>query len=143
MNKTNDMESVIPCSGQYSFKRDMKLSVWILVTAVTYGVTVYLLGRGIEWGSWERMLLRLIPLLPLGLWLRDLMGFLRGLDELQRNLQIKVWLFAALGTLVVVTGANVLIESGFSVDSVGLAGAICWLVVFWGVGSAVATRRYR
>lgn len=56
----------------------------------------------------------------LGLWLRDMVRFLRGLGELQRNLQIKVWLFAAFGTLVMSTSANVLIDCGVSVEPVGI-----------------------
>ena len=34
MNSRTDLESVMPCSGQYSFKQDMKLSAWVVVAAL-------------------------------------------------------------------------------------------------------------
>ena len=36
MKKTNTIESVLPYSGEYSFRSDMRLSAWWLVACLTY-----------------------------------------------------------------------------------------------------------
>jgi hypothetical protein len=143
MYKINTLESVTPLSGQYSFKKDMRLSAWVVVAALTHALTTYLYRHYPDIGTSGLMALRLTPLIPFGLWLRYLARFIQGLDELQRHLQLKVWLFAAMVTVVWETTVNVLNATGAQLDPVGVAGAICLMVFFWGVGTVISVRRYR
>lgn len=142
MNSRTDLETVIPGSGQYSLKKDLRLSAWVLVAAVAYIAASYLLRHRPDGGvAWHMIVL--LPLIPFGLWVRDVIRFTRGLDELQRNLQLKVWLFAALGTVVAETTVNVLSANGLDLEPVGIVGALAWMVVLWAVGNIVVVRRYR
>ena len=143
MDKINTLESVTPLSGQYSCRKDLRLSKWVLVAALTHLLATYLYRSYPDIGTSGLMTTRLTPLIPFGLWLRDLARFIRGLDELQYHLQLKVWLFAAMVTVVWGTTVNVLNEIGAKLDPVGLAGALCLMVFFWGVGTVISVRRYR
>jgi hypothetical protein len=99
MEKPNTMESVMPFSGQYSFKKDLKLSLWCAVAAATYLLSRKLLQHYPDWNDSWSLIVSLTPLIPALLFVRSLVRFFRGLDELQRRIQLQFWLFAATGTL--------------------------------------------
>jgi hypothetical protein len=145
MNKPNTMESVIPCSGQYSFKKDLRLSLWFFVAAATYILVSFLLSHHPEWNDFFRAALELSPLVPCLLFVRSHVLFTRGLDELQRRMQLEVWLFASLGTLFVETTISVLGSNGvlalFQRLIIGRVMAL--IVLLWFIGTLIANRRYR
>jgi uncharacterized protein YacL len=147
MNKPNLMESVQPCSGQYSFWSDLRLNAWLGVAAIVYVSGLFLLKRNPEWSPILRGTVALAPLIP-GLWyLRSCLRFIRGLDELQRRIQLDAILFAALGTLVL--GAIVATLSAHEVPlgrfSHGLEMPEAFVVMFclWAIGYAMANCRYK
>jgi len=147
MEKPNTMESVEPCSKEYSFKTDLKLNAWMAVAALVALVSHYLLLRHPEWDSPARAALALSPLVPGLLYVRSCMGFVRGLDELQRRVQFEALLFAAFGTLLVGTAINVLNANGVVLPGLRhgleLLEAFTLMFVLWLVGSALANRRYK
>ena len=147
MEKPNLMESVQPCSGQYSFKTDVRLNAWFVVAAVVWMVDLALLKRHPEWSPLEKSLLELIPLIPGLLYIRSGLRFIRGLDELQRRIQQEAWLFAALGTIIVSTGINILNAHGVQSEALkhglGLGGTFMLIFTLWLVGSAIANCRYK
>lgn len=147
MDKPNLIESVTPCSGQYSFKQDLRLNVWLGVAAVVYGLSLFLLKRNPEWSALARGTVSLAPLIPGMLYLRDCLRFIRGLDELQRRIQFEAWLFAFMGTVLVMTVISVLHANGVSMTQLehglSLWGTGMLIFVLWLVGMGLANRRYQ
>ena len=147
MEKPNLMESVQPCSGQYSLKKDLRLNAWCAVAAVVYIAMLFLLKRHPEWSPLTRGLLTLTPMIPGLLYVRTCLRFIRGMDELQRRIQLEAWLFAFLGTLIIGTIVNTLNANGVSLGELkhglSLWGTFTLIFVLWLVGTAIANRRYR
>jgi len=145
MNKPNTMESVIPYSGQYSFKKDLRLSFWFFVAAATYILGGFLLSHHPEWNEFFRAALELSPLLPCLLFIRSHVVFTRGLDELQRRMQLEVWLFASLGTLFVETTIGVLGSNGVLAltERLVIGRVMALIVLLWFFGTLIANRRFR
>lgn len=147
MEKPNLLESVQPFSGQYSFKNDLRLNAWFVVAVVTYVIVLKVLSWHHEWSPLTRALVNLIPLLPGLLYMRDCQRFIRGLDELQRRVQIDAWLFASLGTLFISTVINTLGTHGVIVGEMkhglNLFGAFSLTFLLWIVGMVIFNRRYK
>ena len=139
------MESVIPYSGQYSFKKDLRLSLWFFVAAATWILVSFLRSHYAEWNEFFRAALELSPLVPCLLFVRSHVLFMRGLDELQRRIQLEVWLFASLGTLFVETTISVLVANGVLAlrEHLILGRAMALIVLLWFFGTLIANRRYR
>ena len=139
------MESVIPCSGQYSFKKDLKLSLWFFVAAATYLLVSFLRSHYAEWNEFSRAALELLPLVPCLLFVRSHVLFTRGLDELQRRMQLEIWLFASLGTLFVETTISVLGSNGVlaRTEHLIIGRVMALIVLLWFFGTLIANRRYR
>jgi hypothetical protein len=138
---------LFPCSPGYSLKKDLRLNAWFMVATAAYLIVLFLLKRHPEWSSLARGLLSLIPVLPGVLYVRSWLRFIRGMDELQRRIQLEAWLFAALGTLVVVTILNILDANGVSLGvlqhGLSLIGTFSLTFVLWLVGTGLANRHYR
>lgn len=147
MNKPNTLESVQPCSGQYSFRTDLKLNAWLAVGGVAYGITGSLLRHNPEWPVGLRVAVALLPLAPMLLYVRSCLLFVRGLDELQRRIQLESWLFAALGTVFLGVMITILKTHGVSLPMVenglGLSGATCSVLILWMGAWFVSGRRYK
>lgn len=147
MEKPNLFESVASCSGQYSFKRDLRLNAWLGVTVVVYLSTLLLLSAHREWSPLVRGVVALSPLLPTLLYLRDWIRFVRGMDELQRRVQVEAALFASLGTVFV--GMAITTLNGHGVPVAGLehgldfGGVFVVMFALWLVGVKIANCRYR
>lgn len=125
----------------------MKLNVWLAVAMLVAVVSLYLRRKHPEWDGSIRAAWALAPLVPGLLYVRSCMRFVRGLDELQRRLQLEAFLFAALGTLLVGTVINVLNANGVSwpglKHGLELGGAFVVMFSLWLVGTGIAKCRYR
>jgi hypothetical protein len=147
MDQPNLIESVVPCSGQYSLKKDLRLNAWLVAAAVVYVAILELLKRHPEWSPLARGLLTLTPLVPGVLYVRSCLRFIRSLDELQRRIQLEAWLFASLGALIIGTIINTLNANGVILGDLkhglSLWGAFTLTFVLWLVGSALANCRYK
>ena len=110
-------------------------------------VDLALLKRYPDWSPLLRGLLALAPLIPGLFYIRNGMRFIRGLDELQRRIQHEAWLFAALGTVIMGTGINILNAHGVQLwaldHGLGLGGTFTLMFTLWLVGSALANCRYK
>jgi uncharacterized protein YacL len=146
-NQLNTTDLCNPFSGHYSLKRDIKLNAWFVVAAVFYLINMMLARRHPEWSVAIRATLALVPLLPGLLYIRSLMRFVRGMDELQRRIQLEAWLFAAIGTILTGIVISTLNSTGVHLGEVehglGMGRAFIVTFVLWIVGSAVANRRYK
>ena len=147
MNKPNLIESVIPLSGGYSLKKDLRLNVWLFVAVLFYLAALYCTKHHAEWNPLTKGLLALSPLLPGMLYVRTCLRFIRGLDELQRRIQLEAWLFAALGSLIIGAVINTLNDNGVPLGDLrhglSLLGTFNLTFCFWAVSTAVFNRRYK
>ena len=147
MNPPNSLEPVRPGSGSYSFRKDFSINVWFGVAAVVYLIGRLLLRAHPEWGPGWRAVITLSPLLPGLLHVRAWIGFVRGMDELQRRIQLEAWLGATAGTLFVVALINTLNASGVTwkrlPHGVDLGSAFLLTFLLWIVGWVAANRRYQ
>jgi hypothetical protein len=147
MDKPNLIESIIPCSGHYSLKKDLHLNAWLAVATATYVAELYLTTRHPDWSPLTRGLIALAPLIPGFLYIRGWLQFIRGLDELQRRIQLEAFLFTALGTIIVGTVIDTLNASGVSLGflrhGLGLGGAFMVMFTLWLLAGAVVNCRYK
>ena len=132
---------------QYSFKKDLLQSFWLIVAGA---VTVYshvLLEKYAGSGPTLKWLLALSPFAPLLLYVRNVLRAIRAMDELQRRIQLEAWIFAAIGTIFATTAINVLHENGLLTmlfqPGLGLPGATVIMFLLLMLGGFMANRRYQ
>jgi hypothetical protein len=143
----NTLESLIPCSGSYSVRKDIKLNAWLAVAVAVYCIGQLLANWHPGWSATIRAAIALAPLLPGLLYVRSWRRFISGLDELQRRVQLEAWLFAAMGTVLTGIAVSTLSESGVQMGGLehglGIGWAFMVAFFFWLLGSAIANRRYK
>jgi len=146
-DKPNLMESVEPGSGQYSFRIDLRLNAWLGVAAAVYLTVLLVNHQHPEWDPLLRGALALAPLIPGMLYVRSWMRFIRGLDELQRRIQLEAFLFAAMGTVIAGTAINILnshgLQLGWLKHGLGLGDTFLILLLLWPIGWALGNCRYK
>lgn len=83
----------------------------------------------------------LLPVLPIGYGMLAYMRFLRGIDELQRRIQLDGLAFAVGGTgLLTVAWGFLELAGAPHLPAIWVFPTLIWL---WGLGTALATRRYQ
>lgn len=146
MDKPNLMESLEPCSGRYSFKIDLRLNAWLGVAAAVHLTVLLLNHRHPDWDPLLRGALALVPLIPGLLYVLSWTRFIRGLDELQRRIQLEAFLFAAIGTVITGTAINILnahdVPLPWLQHGLGLDETLMLMLLLWSVGWALAKCRY-
>lgn len=147
MEAPNLIESLVPHSGQYSFKKDLRLNAWLAMAMAVYlGVTA-LNHQHREWSPFVRGALALTPLIPSLLYVRSWVRFVRSLDELQRRVQLEAFLFASLGTVIGGTALNILNEHGVPLgwlkNGLGMGDTFVLMFVLWPIGWSLANCRYK
>ena len=148
MDKPNVIESYIPGSGQYSLQKDLRLNAWLGVAAVLYVAVLLLNKTHPGWSPFARGLILLLPLLPGLLYIRSWVRLVRGMDELQRGIQLEAFLFAALATVLIGAIIATLNAAGLDLGSqlrsgLGLGGTFWVFFPLWLVGTAIANCRYK
>jgi hypothetical protein len=147
MNETPTIESVLPFSGQYSLKQDLRLNGWLAVAVATYLVELYS-ERSFEGGSpLVRGLLALLPVIPGLLYIRSWVRFIRGLDELQRRIQLEAFLFAALVTILLGTILSTLAAKGVPLGPLQYGLTLGWIfgvmIALWTGRTLMILARYK
>jgi hypothetical protein len=146
MKELNLPESVQP-GKHYSFRADMKLNAWALV-AVALAVTsrICLLHHGERHLS-IRAAIALSPLLPSLFYVLSVTRWIRGMDELQRRIQLEACLFATVGTIFIVTGVSLLQANGMPLprlqNGLGWEGTFASIIFLYILGNFIANRRYQ
>ncbi|MEO8608571.1 MAG: hypothetical protein ABI690_11845 [Chloroflexota bacterium] len=88
-----------------------------------------------------RLLIALLPIIPILFGLGAFLAYLRQMDELQRRIQFEAFGFS-LGLTAIVTFTLGLMENvGF--ERLSLVWVFPMIVAFWGVGQFIAGRRYK
>lgn len=150
MNKSNLPERDWPQPDPSAVKRALRsfeLNGWLAVTTATYLATLFLVRHRPDWSPEWKLALTLTPILPGLLYLRNGLQLLKGLDEMQRRIQLEGWLFAALGTVVVTTIINVCNALGLGGNwlphGLQVGGTYLTMFILWCVGVTIANCRYR
>lgn len=147
MDNPNRIENFVPLSGQYSLKKDLRLNAWLAVATVVYIGALFLVKHHPEWSPVTRGLLKLSPLLPGLLYVRSWVRLVRGLDELQRGIQLEAFLIAALGTLLVELVITTLADTGGTLGDLshglGIGGVFIVMFPLWLLGWGIANCRYK
>ena len=120
-----------------TYLRNFGLAMAAYVVILLGVVTVLPATAGSVW----RFPLVLLPIVPIGFGLRAFLNYLEQMDELQQRVQLAGIAFAAGATGMV----------SFVYGFLELAGLprISWiwifpmLIILWGIGVGVASRRYR
>jgi hypothetical protein len=147
MDKLILPEAVRP-GRHYSFRADMRLNAWAFVALLVAFATRWLLQNHHDWGAGLRSILALSPLVPSALYVRSIVRWIGGMDELQRRIQLEASLFATTGTVFLATALSLLGSGGVLASTrlqhgLGWEGTFAAIVVFYIMGSALFNRRYR
>src|SRR5687767_6072538 len=125
-------QEVEPGSGHYSFRTDIRVNGWSWAAVLTSFVgEVMLLPHHKDWPTALRAVVALAPLIASLLWVRSVMRWMRGMDELHRRITVAASVFASATTLFVVAALHLLVVAGvLPVRFQATAGCvIIWLVV--------------
>lgn len=120
------------------YMREFLLAMGAYVVVLLVSITLVNLSPN---GAWWRIPLVLVPMIPVIFAMIAYMRYVSGMDELQRRIQFEALAFS-FGSSGILT-----FSYGF-LEIVGFP-HISWLFVFplmialWGIGSAVASRRYQ
>lgn len=91
--------------------------------------------------AWWRIPLALAPVIPILFALRAFMRFFRRMDELQRRIQLEALAFSFAVIGVVTFSYGCLVYVGF--PSISWVYILPLMIALWGIGQALATRRYQ
>ena len=145
--KPNLPEEIEPGALHYSFRTDMKVNGWSWVAVLTSFVgEVFWLPHHKDWPVAARAVIALVPLLASLLWVRSVLQWTRGMDELHRRITQAAAVFATVATLFIVTASHFLAIAGvFPPRFQATAGfVVIWLVVcFYILGHNIFNRRYQ
>lgn len=140
-------EAVEPGTGHYSFRTDLRVNGWSWAAVLTsFAGEVFLLPRHPEWPTAVRAVIALVPLVASLLWVRSIMQWMRGMDELQRRITMAATVFAVVTTLFVVAGWHLMVIAGVFPGRFQLTAGfvIIWLVVcLYLLGRRLFNRRYQ
>jgi divalent metal cation (Fe/Co/Zn/Cd) transporter len=139
----------------YSAWTDWRVNGWLFVAAIVSSVSDILFPHVVrEWPTAARIIVAVIPFLALLLWVRSLMRWIRGMDELHRRITLAAVLFAVSVTFFFVVlwhrlervGAFQAIFNTSSAASwdIGTVGHIFLLMTFcYFLGYRIFNRRYQ
>lgn len=147
MNKSTFPEAVQP-GKDYSFRADIKLNAWALLAVATSGLARWLLHHHPDWNPLLRATVVLAPLLPSLLYVRSIMRWIGGMDELQRRIQLEACLFATTGTVFITAALSLLQEADVGASltlphGIGWEGSFAAIIFLYVLGNVIFNRRYR
>lgn len=115
----------------------------LIPVSIVYTVSIIVcieIANGMGESPW-RYLVILIPAIPIGIGTLFFIGYLRRMDEMQRQIQLNAIGFS-VGLTGMITLALGLMES-VGLPPVGMIWVFPMLIFFWGIGSTLASWRYR
>jgi hypothetical protein len=140
-------QDVEPGSGHYSFRTDIRVNGWSWAAVLASFVgEVLVLPHHKDWPAALRVLVALAPLIASLLWVRSVVQWTRGMDELQRRITTAASVFASVTTLFVIAASHLLVVAGvIPARFQATAGfVIIWLVVcLYLLGRKIFIRRYQ
>jgi len=125
----------------------MKLNAWAFAGVALAFASRIVLRHHSDWDLPLRVVIALSPLLPSLLYVRSIARWIRGMDELQRRIQLEACLFATTGTIFVVLAFNLLLAQGIHFPR--LPHGLDWedtfasVVFLYIVGNMLVNRHYK
>ncbi len=114
---------------------------WVAITA--YVVLVIIMSSVLDslTDNTLRVIITLLPIVPIvfGMW--AFMQFIRQIDELQRRIHFEAFAFS-LGCTGLITFTLGFLENA-GVPQLSLIWVFPMMIAFWGIGVAIAGRRYK
>lgn len=112
-SKPNIPDEIDVRKGDYSFRADMKVNGWMFVALIISSASDVFFPDQIRACqlAW-RVIIAVTPFLFILLWVRGLMRWTRGMDELHRRITLSVIVFAVSATFFVVALWHVLAKAG-------------------------------
>ena len=147
MIKSTFPEAVQP-GRHYRFRDDLKLNAWAFVAVVLAIVSRSVLKQYQDWGVPVRAMVALAPLAPSLMYVRSIGRWIRGMDELQRRIQLEACLFSTTATVFITTGLSLISGAGrLDLSRVGQGlgweGTFTVIFIFYVLGNTIFNRRYR
>ena len=147
MNETIFPESVQP-GKHYSLAADLRLNAWAFVAVVLSFTARWLLQHYHDWGTPLQSVVALSPLVASLLYVRSIGRWIRGMDEMQRRIQVEACLFATTATVFLRTSLDLLAGIGILQwtrlhNGLGWEGTFAAILVFYILGNVILNRRYR
>jgi len=123
-------------SASFAYVREFGLAMAAYVVVLLASVSLL---EGVD--QPVKTLVALVPLVPAGFALMAYLRFLTRMDELGRRIQLEALAFG-FGAAGMLTFAYGFLENaGF--PRISYTWVFPLMIVLWGIGGAVATRRYR
>jgi hypothetical protein len=97
-------------------------------------------GRFVE-PLWGRALLAVLPVIPVAMALSSIIEKFRAKDEFQQRVQFEAAVFSLVGTGLLSFTYGFLENAGF--PPVSVIWVLPLMIMLWGLGGALAGRRYR
>jgi hypothetical protein len=127
--------------GRVGRAYQVKFAASMIAYIIVLAVSVLILKSNPDPGAPWRIPVALLPTVPALFLIMAFTSYIRGMDELQRHIQLEAIAFGFGGTAAITFGYGFLQGIGFP--------TLNWTFVFplmiglWGVGVAIAGRRYR
>ncbi|MCU0464408.1 MAG: hypothetical protein MUF38_07535 [Anaerolineae bacterium] len=129
----NDVQS--KAAREYS----QRFSLAMIMYAVTLVIAILIINR-LDEDNTLRYLIALLPVIPVLFGFRAFMTFLRQMDELQRQINFEGFAFS-LGLTGIITFTLGFLEMA-GLELVGMIWVFPLSIALWGIGAAIARRRY-
>jgi hypothetical protein len=111
----------------------------IVAYALLLPVSIWLMQQAGD--SPARYLIALLPVVPVTFGILAFVRSLREMDELQRRIQFEAFGFSLGMTALVTFTLGFLERAGF--PPISMIWVLPIILAFWGIGGAIASRRYR
>jgi hypothetical protein len=151
-NKPNLPDELAPGKKEYSGRADLKVNGWAylgMILSLAGDVLLHCCKDSKDWPVAARGIIALAPLPPFMLWIPGFARWLRGMDELDRQITIKVCLFATTATLYLFMALHPLSKWGVSAGGWWLLDWRSWwlqgwlMTCFYILGTRIFNRRYK
>jgi hypothetical protein len=151
-NKPNLPGEVDPRTRYFSIRAQWRVNHWAfaaILLSLGGDLLVHFHTAATDWPVVLRILIALGPLLPALLYVRSLAQWLRGMDELDREITLKVFLFAISATLYLNMALHPLAEWGVVRNGWWQMNWHSWwlqavpVTGFYALGTMIFNRRYQ
>lgn len=148
MSTNPNLPEEIMFGPAYSLRANLKANTWAFVAMVLSLAGDLLLGQHSEWSAAARVVIAVVPLAVSLLWVRSFIRWVRGMDEMHRQLTFEACLFATVVTLFVVTAWHLLDQTGIFPAKVNAhfhtaSFPISLVLGFYFLGYVRISRRYK
>ena len=150
MNKPNVPDEIWLGKAEYSAWKDLKVNGWLMAAALISGASDIVFRSAVrQWPVYWQVTVALLPFVALLLWVRSLLGWVRGMDELHQRITLSAILFSTGASFFVVMLWQRLVSAGAlsagaaaSWDIGTLAHVFLLMTLFYVIGHRIFNRRY-